>query len=273
MAEKLPLGVMFHLDDDPLDSFSKVKELGFPTCQINFPSEDYLSGKKNSQFKEALERTGIEVTSVFVGFEGAVWDLVDGPSTIGFVPLETRAARVIQAKRISDWVRDVGLKDVFSHVGFIPEDADDPDYPNLIRTLEDYIGYCKANGQGFRFETGQETPKTLRRTIEDIGLDNIGINLDPANLLLYGKAKPLEALDIIGKYVQGTHCKDGEWPTVPGKLGEEKPLGEGDVDFPKLIPKLKSMGYKGPLTIEREISGDKQIKDILRAKEILEKLR
>ena len=273
MTQKLPLGVMVQLKDDPMASFTKVKELGFPTCQINFPSEDYLSGDKNSQFKEALEKTGIEVTSVFVGFEGAIWDLVDGPRTIGFVPLKTRAERLIQGKRISDWVKDVGLKDVFCHVGFIPEDPNDSDYPNIVRTLEDFIGYCKANGQGFRFETGQETPETLLRTIEDVGLDNIGINLDPANLLLYGKAKPLEALDIFGRYVQGTHCKDGMWPTVPGKLGEEMPLGEGDVDFPNLIPKLKTLGYEGPLTIEREISGDQQIKDILRAKGILEELR
>lgn len=273
MAEKLPLGVIVHLRDDPLEPFQKVKELGFPTCQLYSPPEDYLGGKKNPQFKEALERTGVKVTSVFIGFEGQVWNLVDGPSTIGFVPLKTRAARVAHARRISDWVRDVGLDSVTSHVGFIPEDPSDPIYPELIRTLEEYIGYCKANSQGFRFETGQETPQTLRRAIEDIGMGNVGINLDPANLLMYGKAKPLEALNIIGKYVLATHCKDGKWPTEPGKLGKECPMGEGDVDFPRLIPRLKSMGYKGPLTIEREISGDQQIKDILRAKEILDKLR
>ena len=124
-------------------------------------------------------------------------------------------------------------------------------------------------GLGFWFETGQETPITLLRTIHDIGTDNLGINLDPANLLMYGKANPVDALDVFGQYVRGVHAKDGEYPTNGRQLGVEKPLGEGRVNFPALLTKLKALGFSGALTIEREISGPQQIADIQKAKQML----
>ena len=124
----------------------------------------------------------------------------------------------------------------------------------------------------FWFETGQETPITLLRTIEDVGTGNMGINLDPANLLMYGKANPVDALDVFGKYVTGVHAKDGEYPTNGRDLGVEMPLGEGRVNFQVLIPKLKALGYTGALTIEREISGPQQNEDIRRAMELLDPL-
>jgi sugar phosphate isomerase/epimerase len=110
------------------------------------------------------------------------------------------------------------------------------------------------------------------RAIQDIGSPCIGVNFDPANLLMYGKANPLDALDILGSYVRGVHAKDGEYPADPRRLGPEKPLGEGRVGFPALIKKLLAIGYSGPLTIEREIDGEEQRKDILKANRILQDL-
>ncbi len=130
----------------------------------------------------------------------------------------------------------------------------------------------KSNGQYLLFETGQETPVALRRVIEAVGTGNLGINLDSANLILYGKANPVDALDVFGKFVRGVHAKDGLYPTDGQNLGEEVPIGQGKVDFPALIDRLKELGYSGALTIEREISGPEQIKDILEAKAFLEKL-
>jgi len=269
---KLPLGVIVRLGDNAMETLGRVQEHGFPTCQLYPPSESYLSGEKIPELKEALRETGIGITSVFIGFDGQIWNPTDGPRTIGFVPLATREERFAQARRVSDFARKVGLDAVTTHVGFIAEDPNDPDYPVLVRLLREFALYCKNNGQTFSFETGQETPWTLRRTIEDVGTDNLGVNLDPANLLMYGKAHPQDAVYVIGEFVRNTHCKDGCWPREAGKLGPEMPMGEGMVDFPRLIAKLKAMNYTGPLTIEREISGEKQIEDILRAKKILEAL-
>jgi len=122
----------------------------------------------------------------------------------------------------------------------------------------------------FCFETGQELPSTLKRTILDLKMDNLGINLDPANLVLYGMANPLDAAEIFGEYVKGLHAKDGLWPNRDEYLGKETALGEGRVRFELLIPRLKKKGFRGPVTIEREISGDRQIEDIKKAMCLLE---
>ena len=142
----------------------------------------------------------------------------------------------------------------------------------LFRSVEK----CKENGQNFLFETGQETPVTLKRAIQDIekavGKGNVGINLDPANLIMYGKANPVDALEVFGEYVMGIHGKDGKYPTDVHHLGDEVPLGQGKVNYPAFIAKLKEIGYQGDITIEREISGEEQKKDIRMAKELLDKL-
>lgn len=112
----------------------------------------------------------------------------------------------------------------------------------------------------------------MLRAITDVGVNNQFVNLDTANLILYGKGNPVDALDVIGKLVRGTHAKDGLFPTDPKKIGEEVPIGKGKANFPKLIAGLKKLGYDGPLTIEREISGPRQLEDIRKEKVYLEKL-
>ena len=199
-------------------------------------------------------------------------ELYPGPSTIGLVPPQYRPERVAALKAGAEFAERVGVDTVTTHVGFIPEDPGNPLYPGLLDALREVVAHCAERGLTFCFETGQETPTTLLRVIEDLGGENLGINLDPANLLMYGKANPVDALDVFGTFVRGVHAKDGEYPTNGRELGVEKPLREGRVNFPRLIPKLKSLGFAGSLTIEREISGPKQITDIKRAIEILSQL-
>jgi sugar phosphate isomerase/epimerase len=137
--------------------------------------------------------------------------------------------------------------------------------------------YFKKRGQYFLFETGQETPITLLRLIETIGIDSLGINLDPSNLITGGKGNPIDALTVFGKYVRGVHAKDGTYPSFGFKdgaysNGKQTPLGEGHVDYPRFIEKLREVGYDGALTIEREISGEQQRLDIIAGKAFLETL-
>ena len=130
----------------------------------------------------------------------------------------------------------------------------------------------KQKGQFFLFETGQETPTTLLRTIQAVGTDNLGINLDTANVILYGKGNPVDALDVFGKYVMDTHIKDGFFPTDGMYLGRECRAGDGKANIPEVVRKLLvEHNYEGPFTIEREISGDQQTADIVYAKELIEK--
>ncbi|MCL2707661.1 MAG: sugar phosphate isomerase/epimerase [Defluviitaleaceae bacterium] len=172
----------------------------------------------------------------------------------------------------SDFAKKINVRQMATHAGFIPENPSTNEYAGVLAALRVVVKRCADNSQSFLFETGQETPVTLLRVIEDLGGENVGINLDPANLLMYGKANPVDALDVFGKYVRDVHAKDGEYPVGGRFLGEEKPLGSGRVNFPAFIKKLKTIGYDGPITIEREISGEKQRQDILKAISTLKEL-
>jgi sugar phosphate isomerase/epimerase len=121
-------------------------------------------------------------------------------------------------------------------------------------------------------ETGQETPTTMSRALRDVNMPNLGVGLDTANLILYGKANPVDAVDILGTHVRSVHAKDGKWPTDPSKLGEEVMIGQGLVDFKTVFTKLHKLGYTGAITIERETSGPQQVADVKNEKSYLEQI-
>jgi len=268
----IKLGVIVGLTDEPEQAIKKPHDLGFPTCQVSCWEERLLNAEIAGRLKKAAVDYYVEITTIWTGTPGrTIWNFIEGPSTIGLVPEWTRAMRLAVLKKGADFAKRVGVPSITTHVGFIPETAD-PLYVGTLSALKEIVAYCGNLGLEFWFETGQETPITLLRTIEDIGMDNVGINLDPANLLLYGKANPVDALDVIGRYVRGVHAKDGEYPTNGRNLGVEKPLGEGRVNFPALVARLKALGFQGALTIEREISGPRQIEDIKKGKEFLARL-
>ncbi|PYU16242.1 MAG: xylose isomerase [Acidobacteria bacterium] len=266
----LRLGLIIGIGKDPDASMAKVRDLGLPTSQVFV---DELEMELVGKLRQALEKHQIEATSLVVGGPGKeVWDFYQGPLTIGLVPRETRAARIAHIKKASDFAKQCGIQAVQTHCGFIPENPNDPVYKETIVAMKEVVGYCKNNGQNFRYETGQETPITLVRAIQDVGLDNQGVNFDLANLILYGKANPVDAIELLGPYVQGIHAKDGLFPTDPRNLGKEVPIGKGKVDFPRIIERLKQLNYQGAVTIEREISGPQQVADVQEAKAYLEKL-
>src|SRR6266852_5335364 len=266
----LRLGLILGIGRDPNDAIAKVHDLGLPTCQVFV---DEIVPMLATRLREALNKYQIEATSLVVGGPGReVWDFYEGPLTIGLVPRETRAARIAHIKKASDFAKQCGIAAVQTHCGFIPENPNDPVYKETVTAMREIATYCKDNGQDFRYETGQETPITLVRAIQDVGLDNQGVNFDLANLILYGKANPVDGIELLGPYVQGIHAKDGLWPTNPKELGEEVPIGKGKVDFPHIIARLKELDYRGAVTIEREVSGPQQMEDVRGAKSYLEKL-
>jgi sugar phosphate isomerase/epimerase len=266
----LRLGLIVGIGKKPEAALQKVHDLGIPSCQVS--TEDFSDAMLGG-IRDAVQKFNIEVTALNTGGPGpAVYDFYQGPQTIGLVPRQYRQARIAHFKQASDFAKKLGIPALHTHFGFIPENPNDPVYKDLLPALREVATYLKGNDQMMLYETGQETPITLLRAITDVGVDNQFVNLDTANLILYGKGNPLDALDVIGKLVRGTHAKDGLFPTDPKKLGEEVPIGKGKANFPKLIPRLKELGYTGPLTIEREISGPRQMEDIRKEKLYLEKL-
>jgi len=268
----MEFGLIVGIARDPSESFKKVADLGIPTCQLNGSGEPLMRGEypDPEKMRAAADAAGVRVSSVFLVWEGQKYNNIDGPATMGLVPPNLRAERVKSGKALSDWAKRMGVNSITCHIGFIPDDENDPIYPGFIDTMRDFGEYCAKNDQIFCFETGQELASTLKRTILDIGTGNMFVNLDPANLILYGKSNPLDAVEIFGEYVRGLHAKDGVWPNRDESLGHETALGEGAVNFELLIPRLKAKGFTGPLTIEREISGPQQRTDILKAMKLLE---
>jgi L-ribulose-5-phosphate 3-epimerase len=266
----LRLGLILGIGKDPDAAMYKVHELGLPTCQVFV---DEIEPQLAGHLRQALDKYRIEATSLVVGGPGQeVWDFYQGPLTIGLVPRDTREARIAHIKKASDFAKLCGIAAVQTHCGFIPENPNEPVYKETVAAMREVAGYCKRNGQNFRYETGQETPITLVRAIQDVGLDNQGVNFDLANLILYGKANPVDAIELLGPYVQGIHAKDGLWPTNPRELGQEVPIGKGKVDFPRIVRRLKELNYHGAVTIEREISGAQQVEDVRASQAYLEKL-
>ena len=266
----MKIGVQTFLDENVRERFRKIREMGFDNCQMTNWSAAKHTDEMADLVNAACKEYGMTITAHWVGWSGpSAWNFTEGPTTLGIVPREWREQRVKELKLGADFAKKIGVTDVITHAGFLPECPTDPTYPEILETIRDLAQYMKDQGQYFLFETGQETPITMLRTIQAIGTDNLGINFDTANLILYGKANPVDALDVFGKYVMDTHFKDGFYPTDGMRLGREVALGEGKANVYTLIEKLAELGYEGPMTIEREIRGEQQMRDIARARDII----
>lgn len=268
------VGLLIQPTPGPESTIRRIQQLGMSNC---FFSLDAYLGKFTpalaQQFRSLLDQYGVVVTAAeVVGPGPLVWDFLNGPSTIGLVPPATRAARIDALKQTSDFAKRLGIPRVQTHCGFIPENPKNPLYDQVVLAIREVAKYCAANGQDFLMETGQETPTTMSRAIQDIDQPNLGVGLDTANLILYGNANPVDAAGIIGSHVRSIHAKDGKWPTDPMKLGKEVLIGTGDVDFAKVFAILRSKGYRGAVTIERETSGPQQIADVRKEKMYLERI-
>jgi sugar phosphate isomerase/epimerase len=270
----MALGLLVSPFGAPEATIRRVHDLGFSNC---FLSLDGYLGKFTPeialQMKDLLAKYEVTCTTVeVVRPQPLVWDFLRGPSTIGLVPPATRAARIDALRQVSDFAKLLDVKQVQTHCGFIPEDPANDLYPGAVEAIRTVAQHCQGNGQYFLMETGQETPTTMSRMIRDVAMPNLAVGLDTANLILYGKANPVDAVDILGPHVRSIHAKDGRWPTDPSQLGEEVLIGKGLVDFKAVFTKLHRLGYTGAVTIERETSGPQQIEDVRQEKFYLEKI-
>ena len=272
--EPMALGLIISPFGAPEERLKRVHDLGFFNCFLSL--DDYIgqfTPQLAAQFRDLLDKYELIATTVeVVGPGPLIWDFLRGPSTIGLVPQATRAARTDALRQASDFAKSVGIGQVQTHCGFMPEDPADPKYPGVVDAIRSVAQHCQENGQFFLMETGQETPTTMSRMIHDVAMPNLAVGLDTANLILYGKANPVDAVDILGPHVRSIHAKDGRWPTDPSKLGKEVLIGQGLVDFRQVFTKLHKIGYTGAVTIERETSGPQQIEDVKNEKLYLENI-
>jgi len=279
MTSQWPVGVFASVDAGLGVHLEVAEELRIPTVQVHAPHKGTRTPEAADEFLKKCGQAGIEITAMFGGFDGESYaDIATTTKTVGLVPEATRAERTQEMKEISDFAKLLGCDTVALHIGFVPEDRDSENYKNLIATTRDLLDHVKANGQQLNLETGQETADHLLEFIKDVDRDNLFINFDPANMILYGTGDPIEALKKVGHLGKSVHCKDATWAPEGerGKSwGSEAPLGEGDVGMETYLRTLKDLGYTGPLTIEREIAHDRerQKADIGHAVNLLNGLR
>lgn len=250
-----------------------LRDSGFDNCQLVSWNTELWTDENAEILKSLLEKYKITVSAFWCGWQGpVVWNFYDGQLTLGLVPTDYRQMRIRNLCDGADFAHKLGITDVVTHMGFIPENPYDPNFNSFCVAVRTVAQHLKENEQYLLFETGQETPVTMLRCFEQVEMDNLGINLDTANLILYGKANPVDALDVFGKYVRNLHAKDGRYPVNGHDLGVETQIGQGKVDFRALFTKLHELGYDSYVTIEREISGEQQLKDILESKVYLERM-
>ena len=270
---KIGVLIVMRRDTDISLEMKKVKDVGCDCCQITMWDPSLFTDAVAQKIIEAKDKYEIEISTLWVGWSGPTeWNFTGGPTVLGIVPPAYRMKRTEEILMGADFAVKLGVPRIATHAGFLPENISDPNYYPVVATLKYISRECKKRGLCFLFETGQETPVALMRVIEEIGEECVGINMDTANLILYGKGNSADAITVFGKYVMDTHIKDGFYPTSGKELGREVKVGEGMANIPEVIKRLRAVGYTGNYVIEREISGEEQIRDIKETVEYLKNI-
>src|SRR6478735_7481195 len=197
--EKWPIGVFASIDAGLGVKLEVARDLGVHTIHLHTPHAESRTPQRAAEFKKKLKELDITITCVFAGFDGESYaDIPTVQRTVGLMPRETRAARATELKEIADFARELGVDVVGIHLGFVPHDKSDPDYRTMLELTRGVCDHCKRNRQALHLETGQEPVDVLIEFLKDVERDNIFVNFDPANMILYGAGEPIPSLEKLG---------------------------------------------------------------------------
>ncbi|MZQ84161.1 TIM barrel protein [Paenibacillus sp. 5J-6] len=274
MVDSLRLGVR--------DGLKKAKELGADGVQIYAVSGEMdpanLSPGARKELKDYIASLGLEISALCGDLGGH-----------GFQDATVNAEKIEKSKRILDLAVELGTKVVTTHIGVVPEQTNDPIYETMHQACEELGVYAKSLDAYFAIETGPEPAAHLKSFLDSLSTNGVSVNFDPANMVMVTGDDPVQGIITLKDYIVHTHVKDGirlrqvDPREVYGSLGykpmsheqiaesatsganyRELALGEGHVDFPRYFQTLRDIGYKGYLTIEREV-GEQPEKDIASA--------
>ena len=260
------IGTMLHCNNVSERILSYYHEIGLNAIQICRVYEEWLAPtdearRASDEMMSLFEKYGFTVPAMFLSYPNQDW--AHPREGVGLTPASTRSERMVLSCRQMNWAKHYGIRHITCHAGFPPEEPEA--YGRFIDDMKQLARFASANGQEFLFETGTESSAGLKKLIDDIGEPNLGINFDPANLLLYGTDDPAVFLNLLWQKVRVVHCKDSV-PAVDGHDPRETVLGKGATHFAELLTFLLKKGFTGPLIIERELPpGPEQEKDIAEA--------
>ena len=256
---------------DLADALTTIKnKLGISVIHLGFWDDSF---KDKDRIIELIHKNSLEVSATCLGFEGENYSTIQKiAETGGFKPDADWNARFAKTKAFADFTVALGVKLLSTHIGFVPHDTADRQHAVMVDRLKKVCDALGERGLTLVMETGQESADSLLEFIRAVGRDNIGVNFDPANMVLYGVGDPVEAISVLKGKIIHCHMKDAVESDQPRQTwGEEVVLGTGDADIPRVVSKLRAIGYQGPLIIERE-AGDQRVADITEGINFLESM-
>ena len=257
--------------DSPADLVDKLKRIGIPRVQLALDPIREKPGVWNG-VGDVLRANGFSVVSGMIGFVGEDYSTMETIHTTGGVaPDETWDENWENAPKAAETASRLGINLVTFHAGFLSPDEKDPAYEKMRHRLDLIADVFAAKNIDVAFETGQETAVVLVEFLKKLGRKNVGVNFDPANMILYDNGNPIEALRDLGGWLKQVHIKDGTRTKVPGTWGEEVVVGTGEVPWREFFATLRALNFKGHCCIERE-AGSSRAEDILAARQFVERL-
>lgn len=251
--------------ESPEALLAHLQTIGIPSVQIALDplrEQPHIWG----EYADLCQNAGISQASGMMVTVGEDYTTMESiKETGGVVPDATWPENLANFKGNIAVAKDLGLKLITFHAGFLPHEASDPAFAKLMDRIRQIGELFGEHGLDLGFETGQETADTLKDFLDQLGLPNVGVNFDPANMILYDKGDPIDALKTLAPYLKQCHIKDANRTTQPGIWGEEVQTGTGQVDWKAFLNTLNELGYEGVFAIERE-AGEQRVEDILAAK-------
>lgn len=251
------------------DLLEQLKRLELPRVQIAL---DPIRVQPELWPAGLFERNQIALVSGMFGTVGEDYSTMESiRRTGGLVPDATWEQNWKNIQTTAELARRMGLNLVTFHAGFLPHEESDPAFARIFERVSRVADLFASKKIDLAFETGQETAETLRHFLRKLNRPNVGVNFDPANMILYEKGDPIAALKTLGPWLKSCHLKDAKKTREPGTWGEEVPAGAGEVDWPGFFRTLGEEKFVGDLCIERE-AGDQRLVDIQSARDFVRQL-
>ena len=255
----------------PADLAAKLETTGIRRIQLALdPLRDLpkVWGETAALFRQK----GITIVSGMFGCVGEDYSTLETIRlTGGIAPDATWEQNWDNMRTTAALAHELGLKLVTFHAGFLPHEEKDPNFAKMLRRLSETADVFKAAKIALALETGQETAPVLVQLLQALKRRNVGVNFDPANMILYDKGNPIAALRVLGPWIRQVHIKDARRTKVPGTWGEEVAAGTGEVDWQAFFATLRELNYKRDFVIERE-AGTQRVADVQAAREMVAKV-
>lgn len=252
----------------PQDLIAKLQATGIRRVQLALDplrESPGVWGETAALFRQ----NGVTIVSGMFGCVGEDYSTLQTIRvTGGIAPDATWEQNWANIRATAALAQQLGLKLVTFHAGFLPHDDKDPNFAKMLRRLTETADAFQAAKIALGLETGQETAPVLAQLLQKLNRPNVGVNFDPANMILYDKGDPIAALQSLGPWLRQVHIKDARRTKVPGTWGEEVVVGTGEVNWPAFFATLRKLNFTGDFVIERE-AGNQRVADIRAAREVI----